>query len=78
MPGDDVKVLARARATVTIEFDVDGGGWGTDCSVGQVHSQASRGATEAVQRLILDHLPGARVIGFPRIDAIIVPNKTAA
>lgn len=42
---------ATARVTVTLVVDL-GQAWGSDCPIGQVHTQATREAREHVERVL--------------------------
>lgn len=75
---------ARARARVTIEFDLPGGGWRDECSVGQVWRQAEATARECVMRgfvvgnLTIEPRAGkvaATILGEPLIEMIVVEGK---
>lgn len=54
----DRNTMARARVTMTVEFDVNGR-WGNDCTVGQIYMQAGREA-EAVIRTAMEKLDPIR------------------
>lgn len=62
-------VGASAVATITVE--VRGlGSWGTDCSVEQIHRQASEQAIGALRNMDKDRR--LTIIGQPEIKTIIV------
>lgn len=76
---------ARARVRLTLEFDLPGGGWGDEVSVGQVFHQAQATARECVMKgfsldgisirdALAPKIP-VRIIGDTLIEAVIVDGK---
>jgi hypothetical protein len=57
-----------ARATVTIEFNVQGDNWNESSSVEQVHREAAELAIAHVNRLCQRYV---KIVGKPAIEAII-------
>jgi hypothetical protein len=57
----------RATATVTIEVPIKSH-WGGDCSVAQIHSQATEEVDGVISRLMKD---GIRMVGRPVIVAVM-------
>lgn len=80
------KVRATARVQLTIEIDGEGGVWGAECSLDQVHKQAREGAIGALNRVVsragnpeAEKQPLARIairiIGEPKVTAILVEEE---
>ena len=73
------EVQARAVVTMTLEIPLDGGGWGAECTIGQVHKQALDSAqsylSQAMQRERQVNSPcfpaGTRIIGTPKVTKVL-------
>lgn len=63
------KVQARAQVTVTLLIQVDGGAWGHDCTVSQVHKQALDGARGKLNQM-LNKEPGVKILGDWHVDMV--------
>jgi hypothetical protein len=69
---------AHARVQVTLDFEVDGT-WGPDCTVKQIHTQATEEALCALRRgcvingttINSNSKVGVRVVGAPTITAVL-------
>ena len=68
-----MKISATARIQVTVE--VDGGTWGSECSMEQVFDQAKKEASIGVQSAIQKSYPRGRVIGEPIVLAILTKRE---
>ena len=62
--------MLKGTARVQVTVEVYAGVWGADCTVDQIHKQASRDAVEKVKNLV--NSISARVVGEPKVTAIIV------
>jgi hypothetical protein len=80
------KVRATARVQLTIEISGEGGVWGADCSIDQVHRQAREGAIGALHRVInraarldAEQVPAVpinlRIVGEPKVTAVLVEEE---
>lgn len=66
---DKVKVEARARVQITVEVTAEL--WGEDCSIGQLYKQAAEDGIREVHKLILESKCKARMIGEPKVIAVV-------
>ena len=71
----DYKHQAKATATMTVEVELRGGGWGGDCTVGQVHEQGSTEARNALSSALHDANKTAgftkfRILGQPLVECV--------
>uniref|UniRef100_A0A6H1ZY58 Uncharacterized protein n=1 Tax=viral metagenome TaxID=1070528 RepID=A0A6H1ZY58_9ZZZZ len=64
---------SRARVEMTIEFELNGGSWGSDCKIDQVFNQATSDALHTIRKKMEGI--SIRIIGEPKITAIMVENK---
>jgi hypothetical protein len=64
----ETEVIAKAKVQITVEVCTST--WEKGCPVEQVFEQASREAEASVTRMIVNH-PGARIVGKPKVTAII-------
>jgi hypothetical protein len=60
-----------ATATVEVEVSVRGS-WGGECSVAQIHSQATDEAESVIRGLAKE---GVRIVGKPKIKAVIAVRE---
>lgn len=67
-----MKKRIRARVTVQIELDITNENWNEHSSVEQVHRE---GGEAAVQKVIKLCDRWVRIIGTPRIEAIITESE---
>jgi len=66
-----MKISAYAKVTVTLEIPA-GSSWGPECKMDQIHNQASEEVVEGLNKLIYGgHLRGAKIIGTPKVVAIM-------
>lgn len=63
-------VSCTAVITVTISFPCNGGSWGHDCTVAQMHKQARDDALGFVDNIRHKLGKPVKIIGEPKIDAI--------
>lgn len=65
------QITARARVQVTIE--VEESAWGPECSIGQLHKQASEGAIAKVRKIIADANANSRaiIVGEPKVVGML-------
>lgn len=68
------RVSARARVTVTLEIEVTDS-WGTDCTVQQVHQQATESALGVIRRVKDRGYVDYRIIGEPTVLTVIVEQE---
>jgi hypothetical protein len=64
----ETEVIAKAKVQITVEVCTST--WGKGCPVEQVFEQASREAEATVTRMIANQ-PSARIVGKPKVMAII-------
>lgn len=77
------KIEARARVRVTVEIEIPGGAWGSDCTIDQVYKQAKETAIGTLrQGLIIDGLrqgnmaeARAMLIGDPYVTAVLADKQ---
>lgn len=65
---------AHARIQVTLEIDAGGGSWDSSCSVAEVFEQGKRAALENLRRALESSRVSARVLGEPKVLAIITED----
>lgn len=80
----DTETEARAIVVVTLEIPIPGGGWGDNCTVGQVYKQA-RDTLDGLLRTTFFGNPGTgtkptlpretRIIGKPIVKQILAQRK---
>lgn len=63
------KVMAKARVQVVLEIELTDS-WGADCTVSQVHDQATEAARGEVQKLL-----EAKAQGSSK-DALVIPDPS--
>jgi len=66
-----------ARVILTLEIDV-ADTWGEDCSIKQIHDQATQTAVGMIRQIQDKNPPWmrmVRVIGTPKIDAVIATRE---
>lgn len=67
-----MSATAHAKVTVMIEVAIDGGAWGKDCTVAQVHKQAMDGVRNRLDRLHKDNRD-ITIIGEMKVHMITFP-----
>jgi hypothetical protein len=66
-----MKISAYAKVTVTLEISA-GSSWGLECKMDQIHKQAGEDVIGQLNRLMGEgHLRGAKIIGIPKVLAIM-------
>jgi hypothetical protein len=61
---------AIARVQITLEIDA-GSSWGPDCTVSQVHSQASRESVQRLKNILAAAKTRATIIGEPKVITVM-------
>jgi hypothetical protein len=71
-----MKAKAFARVRVLVEVGCDSA-WGDNCTVGQVHTQATRDGLERLEKLFRESkAPGAfRIVGDPIIEQVLLVDE---
>jgi hypothetical protein len=65
---------AIAKVKVTLEIVVDSV-WGEDCTIGQVHKQATDQATLLIRQSFDLYSGRISIYGKPLVEAIVLPEK---
>jgi len=73
-----LKIDGRARVQVTLEIQC--AQWGDDCSIGQLHRQASAEALAKVRSIISNandkvKVYGVSIVGEPMVIAVLTEEK---
>jgi len=78
----EMKIRAKAKVRVMLEIPVSGGGWGSDCTIDQVHKQAKEDVLEQLNRVIAGEydssnpvLNGKWTIVSARVVGILTEDK---
>lgn len=67
------RLHATATATVTLEIS-SASGWGPDCTIQQVHDQATSGAIGVLDRLLKGQI-GIRIVGAPKLGKVTITEE---
>lgn len=68
-----MKMHAKARIQITVEIEA-ASPWGEECSIGQLHTQAANEAKAFLMGKLATVIPGARIIGEPKVIAVIMES----
>lgn len=67
--------MARARALIELTLEVDADGvWGEECTIGQMHSQASNETVAHVKNVLQGKGVRARIVGTPKVKMIVAED----
>lgn len=67
-----MSATAHAKVSVMIEVSIDGGAWGKDCTVSQVHKQAMDSVRNRLSRLHAENRD-ITIIGDLKVHMITFP-----
>ena len=68
----DIATRVRATARIQVTVELTAGVWGQDCPMDQVYRQAKEDALSKIHK----EIPNARIVGTPRVTAVLVEEAT--
>lgn len=70
------RIVARSIVRLVVEVQHTGGHWGDDCTIGQIHKQATESAMSIVASALAGKDGTPRIIRVESVDAIISKEST--
>lgn len=66
----------RAKAKVQLVIEVDVAGWGEECQIGQLYSQAAKSGLEVITTALRRDQCMFRVVGEPKVIGVLTEYET--